>query len=302
MKRVSVIIPAYNKADYTVRTVQSILDQTWQSIEILVIDDGSKDDTQEKMEAFGDSIRYFRKQNGGACAARNFGIRQAKGDYLAFIDCDDVYYPEKITKSVALLDENPDYGFVHTNIHFIDADEKIISKTPSTKINCNGWISDRMLNTNLVFNSTVVVRRECLEKVGNFDESVFIPADWDLWLRLSEQYQVGYIDEPLTGYRKADNYTIANIEESLDEEIQVLKKAFARRKTPNFSTHIYLSNTYYRTGLLYGAVKDLSNSRNMFFKAIKEWPLNWKSLCFFTALCFAPHFTHKKINSLLNSL
>ena len=108
MKKVSVIIPAYNKADLTVKTVQSVLSQTYVNIEIIVVDDGSTDDTKEKLLVFGDKINYIYKQNGGACSARNVGINCATGEYLALIDCDDIFYPDKISKSVECLEEKPD--------------------------------------------------------------------------------------------------------------------------------------------------------------------------------------------------
>lgn len=91
MKKVSVIIPAYNKADLTVKTVQSVLSQTYVNIEIIVVDDGSTDNTREKLSVYATKIKYFYKNNGGACSARNAGIRLANGRYIAFIDCDDLY-------------------------------------------------------------------------------------------------------------------------------------------------------------------------------------------------------------------
>ncbi len=87
MKKVSVIVPAYNKAELTVRTVNSILDQDYKNIEVIVVDDGSTDDTRTKLQFFGNKIKYLYKENGGACSARNLGIKEASGDYIAFIDC-----------------------------------------------------------------------------------------------------------------------------------------------------------------------------------------------------------------------
>src|ERR1051325_3457562 len=94
LKKVSVIIPAYNKAEYTRRTVESVLAQTYPNIEIIVVDDGSKDQTSQVMAEYGDRITYIQKSNGGACSARNEGIRHAKGEFLTLLDCDDLYGPE----------------------------------------------------------------------------------------------------------------------------------------------------------------------------------------------------------------
>ena len=102
MKRVSVVIPAYHKADLTIKTVKSVLNHTYKNIEIIVVDDGSTDDTKDQLQLFGDRIHYIYKQNAGASSARNIGIKQAAGEYIALIDCDDIFYPEKISKSVRL--------------------------------------------------------------------------------------------------------------------------------------------------------------------------------------------------------
>ena len=121
MKKVSVIIPAYNKADLTVKTVESVLSQTYENIEIIVVDDGSTDDTKSKIENFGDKVHYIYKQNGGACSARNVGIKQATGDFISLIDCDDIFYPEKIVQSVECLNNNSDFIIYYkiTNSRFV---------------------------------------------------------------------------------------------------------------------------------------------------------------------------------------
>src|SRR5437016_5344550 len=124
MKKVSVIIPAYNKAEYTRRTVESVLAQTYPNVEIIVVDDGSKDETSNVMAEYGSRINYILKVNGGACSARNEGIRRATGEYVTFLDCDDLFYPEKLQKCVLHLEENSQFGFVYTAVHFIDEHDK----------------------------------------------------------------------------------------------------------------------------------------------------------------------------------
>lgn len=229
LPKVSVVIPAYNKADLTVYAVESVLKQTYSNVEIIVIDDGSTDQTRDRLAAFGSRIKYVHKENGGACSARNAGIRLAQGDYVAFLDCDDLYADSKIQKCVDYLQRHPNAGLVHTDAYFIDAKGSITGQYAHRKSQmCQGQIAAELILGNFICNSTPVIRKKCFESAGLFDESFFIPADWDMWLRVSEVAQVGYIDEPLTRYRVTDNYTFNRIEQAEREELIVIEKFFER--------------------------------------------------------------------------
>ncbi len=225
MKKVSVIIPAYNKAEYTCRTIDSVLAQTYPNIEIIVIDDGSRDATAQVMVQYGNRINFVQKINGGACSARNEGIRRAKGDYVALLDCDDLWCPEKVQKSVDYLEKNPTFGFVYTAAYFINEKDETVGRYDHP-CSSEGWISSRLILHNFICNSTIVVKKEVLNKAGFYDETIFTPADWDMWLRLSEIAQAGYIREPLLKYRITDNYTFNRLEQARREELYVLEKFF----------------------------------------------------------------------------
>lgn len=270
MKTVSVIIPAYNKAELTVRTVRSVLDQTYSQIEILVVDDGSKDNTAEKLEPFSKEITYIYKENGGACSARNRGIEEAAGDYIALIDCDDIYYPEKIEKSVKCLEKDPSLGFVHTPIKLIDDTDNEIGFTSYPADKVQGSIAHQLIVDNLVNNSTTVIKKKVFEKVGYFDESIFIPADWDMWLRISEHFAVGYVDEALTGYRITENYTKSHLEVNEREQRYVLRKAYERQNI-DISGKLKKrceANLSYRMGKLYGSVGEMDRAQHFFREAV----------------------------------
>lgn len=179
--KVSVIIPAYNKAEETVRAVESVLAQTV-PCECIVVDDGGDDLLGDRLYPHlhtHNNLIYIRQDNRGASAARNRGIAEAKGDYLAFLDCDDWYEPKKIEWSLG-------FDFCHTAAYMGD---KIYGKG-----------SGNLLLRNYICNSTVVVSRRAIKKVGMFNEDLFCAADWDLWLRLSEHYEPVYMTYPLTHY------------------------------------------------------------------------------------------------------
>jgi glycosyltransferase involved in cell wall biosynthesis len=271
MKKVSVIIPAYNKADFTVRAVESVLKQTYRNIEIIVIDDGSTDNTKEKLKCFGEKVKYINKENGGACSARNFGINQSTGEYIALLDCDDIYYPDKIERSVLCLESDPDYGFISTAIYEVDENDNIVSIRKGPKQPPSGWIFSRLLMNNLIFNSTLLVKKACFDRVGYFDEKIFIPADYDMWIRLAEIFKAGYTNEKLTGIRVSDNYTFFNLEQSLKEEIYLVEKKIAKGYLPTtrLQNRCY-SNVYYLHALLFGAAGKSKEAFECLLKAAKS--------------------------------
>lgn len=296
MKKVNVVIPAYNKADLTIKAVESVLSQTYGNVEIIVVDDGSTDDTKNKLQLFGDRIHYIYKQNGGACSARNVGIKQATGEYIALIDCDDIFYPEKIAKSVECLEKKSDCGFVYTGAYFIDRDDNVISEYGISNRPASGWIASRLILNNFICNSTVVIRKECFKEVGFFDEKIFIPADWDMWLRLSEKYKAAYIDDKLTGYRLTDSYTASNMETAIKEIVYILNKVFIRNnRISSGLKKKCLSNVYFSFGLDYAVMQDFKKARETLFRSVLNKPHSLRGLLFWGGMLFAPKLFRKII-------
>jgi glycosyltransferase involved in cell wall biosynthesis len=195
----SIIIPAYNQADKTIRAVESCLKQTY-PCEIIVIDDGSTDDTYKKLQTIK-GIHYTHQRNQGASVARNVGISWAEGKYIAFLDCDDYYEPDKIERSICFM-KAYNYLACHTSACFIN--KPLIREAICS--NEEWWHGfweykpkiGNLLFRNYICNSTVVMDRWVIDHVGLYDESLFIAADWDLWLRIEEKFKIGYLDRPLT--------------------------------------------------------------------------------------------------------
>jgi glycosyltransferase involved in cell wall biosynthesis len=297
---VTIIVPAYNMADLTVRTVESILKQTYESIEIIVVDDGSSDDTQERMGLFGDKITYIRKENGGACSARNEGIQKSHGKYIGCLDCDDLYAENKVELSVEFLEKHTDCGAVHTGYYLVDGDDNILrEKTHRLAQKVRGWIAPYLIQENFIGNPTVFFRRECVEKVGMFNESLFPPADWDMWLRIAEQYKFGYIDKPLSQYRVISQRCFGDLERSRKEWGFVLDEFFKR----NPSVHNRVKAKAYANFHLSMAesylVKDnVSRMKEEYILSLKANCFNFKAI----ALCFYYLFAKKTLKRHLSHL
>src|SRR5690349_11336244 len=182
-KLVSVVIPTYNTRRYVAEAVESALAQTYRPIEILVADDGSTDGTEVEMRRFGDAVRYLVQRNQGPAAARNLGIGTAQGEYVAFLDADDLWEPTKIAKQVAVMERDARVGVVYCGIHRVDLQAgttvTIVRDDPALR----GDIRRMLLLRNRVVTSTLLIRRACFERAGLFDETLRWAEDWDLWIR-----------------------------------------------------------------------------------------------------------------------
>ena len=200
MPRVSVIIPAFNASRFISQAIESVLDQTFTDRELIVVDDGSTDDTASLVMKYGEKLRYIYQKNQGLSSARNTGIVKAEGEYIGFLDADDYWDREKLRHQVALLDSSPDTGVVYTALKVVDKDNREIEERGCL---VRGRVFFSLLTENCVVGScsSALIRRECFEKAGTFDEMLSASEDWDLWLRIAPYYLFDFVDLPLTFYR-----------------------------------------------------------------------------------------------------
>jgi glycosyltransferase involved in cell wall biosynthesis len=202
MDLVSVIIPAYNAEKYISETIESVLKQTYKNLEIIIVDDGSTDDTERvvnnKLQAFS-KYKFLKQNNLGPAAARNLGIKNAEGDYIAFLDADDLWLPQKIEKQIRFLKEHPECGLVFTRRKIITPYGKVIDDKRKIPKEINFYI---LVASNYITTSSVMVRKKIFDLCGYFDEDIKGPEDWDMWIRISKCTKIGFIDEPLVIYRE----------------------------------------------------------------------------------------------------
>lgn len=199
---VSVIIPTFNRARLVERAMRSVLAQTIEDFEIIVIDDASTDNTRWVVDRIDDSrIRYLHHEsNRGGAAARNSGIEVATGTYIAFLDSDDRWLPHKLERQIPLLSSQPNVGLAYSGYEVVDDVGRVIERvTPRFR----GQLYSLLLRRNCMGASTVVVRAACLNRIGGFDERLPSCQDWDLWIRCARHYRVDYIPEPLMQYTRS---------------------------------------------------------------------------------------------------
>ncbi|MCR4328854.1 MAG: glycosyltransferase [Patescibacteria group bacterium] len=210
-KLVSIIIPAYNAAEYVEEAVRSALAQTYSPCEVIVVDDGSTDSTADIVTPYAErgEVIFIPQTNKGLASARNTGIRNAHGAYIALLDSDDMFLPEKITQQVAALEEHPEYGVCYSDLlHFVDPPAGARTGSMFRKFYHHrysypsGDIFEPLLHRQFINPLTVMVRREVIEKHGMFDESLRRSEDWDLWLRWAYAgVKFLYLNNPLAHYR-----------------------------------------------------------------------------------------------------
>ncbi|MEJ5313048.1 MULTISPECIES: glycosyltransferase [Anaerolinea] len=235
MPRVSIIIPTYNNAQFLPSTLESVFQQTYQDYEIIVIDDGSTDNTREVLTPYQSKIRYLFQENQERSAARNYGLTVAQGELIAFLDSDDLWLPQKLERQVKVMDEYPEVVLVFSQAYFINPEGQPtafcgdwIDGKPAEGIEIRSFFED-FAQGNVVYGggSTSLVRREALNKAGNFDIHITHGEDWDLWWRLSALGPFAYIPEPLIYYRVFGWKKLLqrqSTEKALQEHLYVIEK------------------------------------------------------------------------------
>ena len=195
---VSVIIPTFNRKNYISRALESVYAQSYTNIlDVIVVDDGSTDGTQEHLKKRFKQISFVSQENKGVSAARNLGIQKAKGEWIAFLDSDDAWEKHKIKKQIsALLKSEEQYLICHTDEIWIRKGVRVNSMKKHEK--SGGWIFNRCLNLCLISPSSVLIHKRLFEKIGHFDEDLTVCEDYDLWLRITATFPVLYIPEKLT--------------------------------------------------------------------------------------------------------
>lgn len=223
---VSVIIPNYNYAAYLGQAIDSVLGQSYPSVEVLVVDDGSTDGSEAVLRGYGDRIRWFRQSRQGVSAARNRGIQESRGDLIAFLDADDLWRPEKLTRQVELL-RDPQVGMVFCGLQRIDAAGRLL------EISVEGHGGQVLKDIALLrwpgapgIGSTALIRKACLDRVGGCDPELSTSADWDLWRRLACHYELAMVPEPLICYRMHEGSMHRNVECFERDMLRAFSRAF----------------------------------------------------------------------------
>jgi len=225
---ISVIIPTYNRAHLISRAIKSVLRQTHQKYELIIIDDGSTDNTREVINDYGDErfkYVFFKENRGSPGRARNAGIMLAQGEYIAFMDSDDEWLPHKLEEEIkALADLPEEYGVVYSGGWAYQRNKERRYIPYASQRAKSGDLKEIVLRTGLIWPSGAMVKRQCFDRVGMFDESLPAIEDWEFWIRVSKAYHFYYLQKPLWNYNLNDSGSLSSNEEALLCALQLIYK------------------------------------------------------------------------------
>lgn len=287
---VSVILPTYNCAHFLPGSLESVLSQTYDFYEIIVIDDGSTDNTKEVLNQLMQKIRYIHlEQNRGLPAARNIGIQSAQGKYIAFLDADDLWLPEKLQTDMEYFDKHPDVSMVYSRHTNIDENGVVLDGEIKRRLPSGNIFIQLFSEQNFIISSSVVVRKDVFETTGLFDEQLFNCQDWDMWLRIAFYFKVAGINKPLVKYRHNPRSLSKNRDNVLKYQKQVIDKTYTafKDKMCGMSEKLYkkrLASHYAKAGRYYLRLGNKTLANENFRLSLKYDPLNFRTLRYYFRL------------------
>lgn len=256
MTKVSVIIPTYQSEAYISQAIESVLKQSYKDFEIIIVDDGSKDNTDKILKTYSSNnfIKMIFQKNQGPSTARNRGINESSGEYIAFLDSDDIWLPDKLEKQIKVMENDPLIGLVYSDTYFFDS-EKIWPKTSFRfQIPGKGSVFNTLFVENFIPLLTVIIRRTCMD-ANNLFNSEFEPAeDYDLWLRVSQKMKIAYVNEPLAKYRVHPKQASSKAEKMLSNLIRMKENIIEDGTVREKLSDEALEKGYYKLLIRYGKI------------------------------------------------
>lgn len=270
---VSVIIPTYNRAEFLGFAISSILDQTYKNLQVIIVDDGSTDDTENVIKNFqNQEIVYIKQEHKGAPSARNIGIANSKGEYIAFLDSDDMWMPAYIEKQLEVFEKsklNP--GVVYCGIEYIDETGRQIreKRLPAYRGDLFLYLLGARRNVVIGAISTVLIKRKCFEECGLFDNNLPSRQDLDLLIRMSRKFTFDYVYEVLVKRRVHNKRISSNIDALIKGRELLFEKIYDELK----KHRRILAKYYYHTAVLYLKKGNKIKHREYIVKSLKAFPL-----------------------------
>ncbi len=306
MPKVSIVIPSYNRADYIPATIDSVLQQTFTDWELIFVDDGSTDSTEAILANYlkqDPRIKYFKQTNSERAVARSYGMKLASGEYICLVDSDDIWYPAKLEKQLAVMDTNPELVLCYASVDRIDLEGKPVKAARRQYQGYSGDIYDELLKRNFIPSVTPMFRQCYFAQVGD-QVTAFIPyEDWDFWLRLSRLGKFHHIREALGAYRLHPGQSVQNVKAEKIEEVTLAVLDANILNSSSFTAKEAYSLAYLRLAYWYIVSGKLGIARNKLYESL-QFSLNrildyrWHGLLIASILAYiSPSFVKKLLGS-----
>lgn len=308
MDKVSVIIPAYNSSEYLIAAIESVLCQSYKNIEIIVVDDGSTDNTKNVLASYIEKglLSYNYQENQGPGSARNRGIRKAKGEYIAFLDSDDILLPDSVEKRIAFFERQPDVAMIFTDLYRIKKKggyaevhlkensfltlftKAIIYRDPPRYVFDKTFRDMAFVHHPFIKTPTVMVRKSIFEKVGYFNTQLRAAEDIDLWLRISQYGLIGYIDKPLSRWNNYRSILTSNYRSFFEDSINYYKTLLSEANiSPKNRKAIRkrIAKLLFNLGYNHCDKGNIRLSRKCFWESLRYYPTDRSCVKFIFLTC-----------------
>lgn len=277
--KISIIIPTFNHAEFVCEAIDSVLLQNYPNKEVLVVDDGSTDNTKEVLRKYVEcGVKYIYKKNGGLSSARNEGIRNASGKFIAFLDADDIWLQDKLLMQYQIISNGDNVGLVGCGYYLVDKNKNILEKRAAKDFANRKKLLQELLLKNVISGSGsgVLIRKECFDEAGVFDETLTCAEDWDMWVRIAKFYEIAFVKDPLVSIRVFSNSmsSSVNAEKMLKNELKVIDKMFKEEsfKAKFFVKRKVYSYRYYKATVAFKEVNNREQAKICIFKSFYLYP------------------------------
>jgi glycosyltransferase involved in cell wall biosynthesis len=279
MPIVDVIIPTYNTAKYLPIAIESVIAQTFEDWRILLIDDGSTDNTADVVAPYlkqlGDRLKYIRQENSGVSAARNNGLRNSTAELIALLDADDVWLPCRLAESLKCFEGRPAVGLAYGLISRIDADGAVIDTFAGNREHAEGRIAPYIYMRRVQLpTSSMTFRKDCVDKVGVFDESLRATEDRDLWLRMAFHYDVAFAPTVISLYRTSGDSLTTDTDGMLKAQLQFIEKHYGSPGCGMRARRVALSHIYRQRAEAFGIRREMWGAVKSSMRALALYPLD----------------------------
>lgn len=290
---VSAVIPTFRRAKFLARAIESVLAQTYRPVEVIVVEDGSHE-SGHVATAYGDRVRYVWQENQGSSVARNTGVAAARGSWIALLDDDDYWLPERLELQMALAREFPSLGFIHANYFWLRNDVRVTRPASGIMAMPSGWVAQELVLSRFsVATSTTLFRADVFRRIGGFDPAYRVVQDYDLWVRLSLVCQFGYVAAPLACYQADGEEDSAVVRRKALALVDILEAFVAAnrglcRTWPRRRLRRCLHNAHLRAAQAHLWADDLEIARSQFLKAWRWDPSRLSTLAYALACLTGP--------------